>query len=112
MSDFISFQTLLSESKHIRRLAKKHNGSLQEAVLTAKKRNSLKPKQFAIIDSTGKGRLPINDATHIKAAATYGIARVKGLSPAEKAKAAMKIKAAAAKHGINTPALQNYKQEK
>jgi hypothetical protein len=109
---FTPFHDIIVESKRLNKFIHKNSISLQEAVLSAKKRAGMPKKEFAIVDSTGKPRLPIHDAKHVKAAASYGISRIQGLSPAEKTKAAMKIKRKATQLGLNTPALGKYRDNK
>jgi hypothetical protein len=69
------------------------------AELTTKKRDNLRKSQFAYVDRTGEGHLPINDESHVRNA----IARWNQTdfeTPAKKESARRKIVAAARRHGI------------
>ena len=70
------------------------------AELTTKKRENLRKSQFAYIDRTGEGHLPINDERHVRnAMARWN--QTKFESPAKKEGARRKIVGAARKHKID-----------
>ena len=69
------------------------------ATLTEKKRDSLRPSQFAYVDKEGGEHLPIQDESHVRNA----IARFNQTefdSATAKERARKKIVAAARRHGI------------
>lgn len=68
--------------------------------LTAKKRNSLSSSQFAYVDASGEGHLPINDESHVKAAMSRWN-QTKFESDGAKSTAKTKIAAAAKRYGID-----------
>jgi len=69
------------------------------ATLSAKERASLPDSAFAYIDSTGKRRLPINDASHVRnALARFG--QVAFESEEARDRARSRLLRAAKKHGI------------
>jgi hypothetical protein len=69
------------------------------AELTASKRDRLRKSQFAYVDKSGEGHLPINDESHIRnAMARWNQTEFE--SPSKKEGARRKIVGAARKHGI------------
>ena len=69
------------------------------ATLTAKQRAALPDRAFAYIDSTGKRRLPIHDAAHVRnALARFG--QVAFEDDAARDRARIRLLRAAQKHGI------------
>jgi len=76
------------------------------AELTTKKRDNLRRSQFAYIDRSGEGHLPINDEAHIRnAMARWNQTEFESASAKEGAR--RKIVAAARRHGISISADDN-----
>ena len=70
------------------------------AELTTKKREDLRQSQFAYVDKSGEGHLPINDESRVRnAMARWN--QTKFESPAKKEGARRKIVGAAKRHGID-----------
>jgi len=82
------------------------------AELDADARNALDDSDFAWIDKDGGRHLPIHDAGHVRNALAR-INQTKGLAGAAKKKALAKIRARAAKFGIDTSkqAIEQYEHE-
>ena len=73
------------------------------AELTTKKRDDLRKSQFAYVDRSGEGHLPINDESHVRnAMARWNQTDFE--TPAAKETARRKIVAAARRHGIEISA--------
>jgi len=73
------------------------------AELTTKKRDNLRKSQFAYVDRSGEGHLPINDESHVRnAMARWNQTDFE--TPAAKETARRKIVAAARRHGIEISA--------
>jgi len=69
------------------------------AELTAAARDRLRDSQFAYVDKSGEGHLPINDKSHVRnAVARFNQTEFE--SAAAKERARKKIVSAAKKHGI------------
>jgi len=69
------------------------------AELDTKDRDKLRKGQFASVDKSGEGHLPINDESHVRnAMARWNQTEFE--SPSKKEGARRKIVAAARKHGI------------
>lgn len=68
------------------------------ATLTAKAREAIRSGSFAV---PGKRKLPIEDAAHVRNAASR-LGQTEGLSSGEKATAKAKIVKAAERYGIKT----------
>jgi len=69
------------------------------AELDTKDRDKLRKGQFAYVDKSGEGHLPINDESHVRnAMARWNQTEFE--SPSKKEGARRKIVAAARKHGI------------
>jgi hypothetical protein len=69
------------------------------AELTTKKRDNLRKSQFAYVDKSGEGHLPINDESHVRnAMARWNQTDFESASAKEGAR--RKIVAAARRHGI------------
>jgi hypothetical protein len=70
------------------------------AELTTKKRDNLRKSQFAYVDKSGEGHLPINDESHVRnAMARWNQTDFE--SAAAKEGARRKIVSAARRHGID-----------
>ena len=70
------------------------------AELTTKKRDNLRKSQFAYVDRSGEGHLPINDESHVRnAMARWNQTDFESASAKEGAR--RKIVAAARRHGID-----------
>jgi hypothetical protein len=76
------------------------------AQLTTTRRDHLRKSQFAYVDRTGEGHLPINDESHVRnAMARWNQTEFE--SAAKKETARRKIVAAARRHGIEIDAEDN-----
>jgi len=81
------------------------------AELTTKKRDTLRGSQFAYVDKSGEGHLPINDESHVRnAMARWNQTRFE--SPAKKEAARRKIVGAARKHKIDLSTGDNVKKSR
>ena len=69
------------------------------AKLTAKQRDRLPDDKFAYIADDGERKLPVNDAGHVRSAASY-FKRTEFDDADAKRKAAKKVVAAAEKQGV------------
>lgn len=74
-------------------------GGTPMAKLSAKQRDKIPSKNFAYVDDSGEGHLPINDAAHVRAAMGR-FNQTHFEEPADKAKAARKIVSAAHSKGV------------
>ncbi len=69
------------------------------AKLSSKQRDKLPDDEFAYIADDGERKLPVNDAGHVRSAASY-FSKTDFQSGDAKRKAAKKVLAAADEHGV------------